>query len=108
MKLEYHSDTSRRETRESHFMGGKYRDREDASKVLYTSDDGDFMHLYSTNVLSALIGIFNDPAVAPTVPQSLPVQITAIACKPLDTLRDRVMALVLSATSLERWASLTI
>lgn len=69
------------------------------SKVLYTSDDGDFMHLYSTNVLSALIGIFNDPAVAPTVPQSLPVQITAIACKPLDTLRDRVMALVLSNKS---------
>ncbi|KAM5353092.1 hypothetical protein ACJZ2D_017026 [Fusarium nematophilum] len=70
-------------------------------KVLYTSGDGDFVHLYSTKVSSTLIGMFNNPTVAPTAPQSLPVQITAIACRPLDTLRDRVMALVLSATSLE-------
>lgn len=34
MKLEYHSDTSRRETLESHFMGGRYRDREDAVRFL--------------------------------------------------------------------------
>ncbi|PNY29995.1 Uncharacterized protein TCAP_00060 [Tolypocladium capitatum] len=70
-------------------------------KVLYTSDDGEFLYLYTTSVSSALIGMFHDPAVAPTAPQSLPVQIIAIACKPLNTLRNRVMALVLSATSLE-------
>lgn len=71
--------------------------------MLYTgtSEDVDFIYLYSGNVSSALIAMFHDPAVAPTAPQSLPIHITAIPLKPFDTLRDRVIALVLSATSLE-------
>ncbi|POR34195.1 Uncharacterized protein TPAR_05588 [Tolypocladium paradoxum] len=68
--------------------------------VLYTTDDSEFMYLYATNVSSVLIDMFHDPAVAPTTPQSLPVQITAIACKPFDTLRDRVMALTPHLTPL--------
>lgn len=45
--------------------------------------------------------MFDDPAVPPPTPQSLSIQITAIPCKPLNTLRDRIMAQVLSVTTLE-------
>ncbi len=45
--------------------------------------------------------MFDDPAVPPPTPQSLSIQITAIPCKPLNTLRGRIMAQVLSVTTLE-------
>lgn len=44
--------------------------------------------------------MFGDPAITPPASQSLEIQITAIPYKPLETLRDRVMALILAATSL--------
>lgn len=45
--------------------------------------------------------MFYNPLIAPTTHQSLPIHIIAVPYKPVDTLRDRLMALVLSATSLE-------
>lgn len=70
-------------------------------KLLYTSDNSDFMHIYSENVSSALIGMFDNPAFTPPAPRSLSIYITAIPYRPLETLRDRIMALLLEAISLE-------
>ncbi|GJN86697.1 hypothetical protein PLIIFM63780_010278 [Purpureocillium lilacinum] len=70
-------------------------------KVLYTSDDGRAMHLYSTNVSATMIRMFDDPTFSPPMPQSLPVDIITISYEPLETLRDRMMALLLSATNLD-------
>ncbi|GJN76111.1 hypothetical protein PLICBS_010223 [Purpureocillium lilacinum] len=70
-------------------------------KVLYTSDDGRAMHLYSTNVSATMIRMFDDPTFSPPMPQSLSVGIIAIPYEPLETLRDRMMALLLSATNLD-------
>lgn len=59
------------------------------------------MHLYTTNVSSALIGMFEDPTFTPPAPQSLSIQITAVPYRPFETLRNRLTALLLSASNLE-------
>lgn len=54
-----------------HFRRARRRQVSGASpKVLYTFDDTKFIYLYLVNVSSALIGMFHDPAVAPTAPVS--------------------------------------
>ncbi|KAI0425308.1 hypothetical protein F5Y09DRAFT_322101 [Xylaria sp. FL1042] len=70
-------------------------------KLLRTSGNTDLIHLYSTNMSFTFLSMFDDPAVPPPMPQSLSIQITAIPCKPLNTLRDRIMAQVLSVTTPE-------
>ncbi|POR34705.1 Uncharacterized protein TPAR_05095 [Tolypocladium paradoxum] len=69
------------------------------AKLLYSSDDVEFMHLYSANISCSFLKMFDDPAVAPPAPHSLPIQITAIPYKPIETFRGRVLALMLSATN---------
>lgn len=59
------------------------------------------MHLYSTNVSATMIRMFDDPTFSPPMPQSLSVGIIAIPYEPLETLWDRMMALLLSATNLD-------
>ncbi|PHH88975.1 hypothetical protein CDD83_6811 [Cordyceps sp. RAO-2017] len=70
-------------------------------KLVYTTDDADFLYLYSTNVSSALLDMFRDPNVTPTARPSLLIQITSIPHRPFVSLRGHIMALLLSATSLE-------
>ncbi|KAH8155937.1 hypothetical protein CIB48_g12311 [Xylaria polymorpha] len=57
-------------------------------KLLRTSGNTDVIHLYSTNMSFTFLSMFDDPAVPPPTPQSLSIQITAIPCKPLNTLRE--------------------
>lgn len=63
-------------------------------KVLFTSNDRDFLHLYTTLVSPALLGMFKDPAAPPPVPVNFGVRITAIPYLPLDSLENRVMTLL--------------
>lgn len=69
-------------------------------KLLYSSDDTEFMHLYTTQVSSTLMTMFDDPSFAPPSPESLSIQAVTILYKPLETLRDRLLALVLESSSL--------
>lgn len=73
------------------------------SKLLYTSvgPGGDALHLYSTTVSSTFLAMVDNVAFVPPTPQSLSIQLTAIPFEPLDTLRNRLMALILEAPSLE-------
>lgn len=48
---------------------------------------------------SSIINMFNYPALAPSAPDSLVNQITSVPYKPIETLRDRLLALLLSAAS---------
>ncbi|XP_044721464.1 uncharacterized protein HRG_04379 [Hirsutella rhossiliensis] len=68
-------------------------------KVLFSSEDHDHLYLYSAKISSSLLSMFDDPATAPSAPDSLPIQITSIPYKPHETLRGRLLALLLSATS---------
>ncbi|KAF4510595.1 hypothetical protein G6O67_002472 [Ophiocordyceps sinensis] len=68
-------------------------------KVLYTTKDDESIYLYSANISSAFISMLYDPKTPPTTPQPLDIQITKIACEPLDTLRNRLFALIFSTTT---------
>ncbi|KAF4507788.1 hypothetical protein G6O67_004251 [Ophiocordyceps sinensis] len=68
-------------------------------RVLFTTDDKESIYLYSAKVSSAFIYMLNNPQTPPTTPQPLHIQITKIPCKPHDTLRNRLYALILSATT---------
>ncbi|EFY88895.1 hypothetical protein MAC_04989 [Metarhizium acridum CQMa 102] len=71
------------------------------SKVLYSSEDTNFIHLYTANISSEFIRMLRDPFKTPSEPQHVSIRITAIPYEPHETLRDRLWALILSATSLE-------
>ncbi|KAM4065597.1 hypothetical protein HRG_010668 [Hirsutella rhossiliensis] len=73
-------------------LGPAATKRVSGPKLLYTSGDGDFMHLYSTNISCTLIHMFDDPDTTPPVPQSLSIQISAIPLKPFETLHTHVGA----------------
>ncbi|EQK99753.1 hypothetical protein G6O67_005602 [Ophiocordyceps sinensis] len=67
--------------------------------VFFSTDDKESLYLYSATVSSAFISMFDNPRVPPTAPQPLHIQITKIPCKPFETLRNRMYALVFSATT---------
>ncbi|KJZ69569.1 hypothetical protein HIM_11031 [Hirsutella minnesotensis 3608] len=71
------------------------------SKLLFSSEDRDHMYIYSTNITSSLINMFDYPAMKPSAPDPLVVQISSVPYKPIETLRGRLLALLLSATSLK-------
>ncbi|KND91061.1 hypothetical protein TOPH_04413 [Tolypocladium ophioglossoides CBS 100239] len=68
-------------------------------KVLCTTQDKELMYLYSANVPSSLLDKFDYPSIPPPQPASISIQITAIHYKPLETLRDRLLALILPVTN---------
>lgn len=67
--------------------------------VFFSTDDKESLYLYSATVSSAFISMFDNPRVPPTAPQPLHIQIAKIPCKPFETLRNRMYALVFSATT---------
>ncbi|KND92960.1 hypothetical protein TOPH_02077 [Tolypocladium ophioglossoides CBS 100239] len=67
-------------------------------KVLCINEDNELMHLYSANVPSSLLDKFDHPSIPPPQPASISIQITAIHYKPLETLCDRLLSLILPAT----------
>ncbi|PNY27615.1 Uncharacterized protein TCAP_02464 [Tolypocladium capitatum] len=71
-------------------------------KVLCTNEDKEIMQLYSANIPSSLLDKFDYPSVPPPEPTSISIQITCIYYKPLETLRDRLLALILPATDHDR------
>ncbi|EQK97795.1 hypothetical protein OCS_06493 [Ophiocordyceps sinensis CO18] len=70
-------------------------------KLLFSSEDGDHIYIYSANISSSLINMFDYPAMKPSAPDPLAVQIASVPYKPIETLRGRLLALLLSATSPE-------
>ncbi|KAM0252770.1 hypothetical protein ACHAQJ_007608 [Trichoderma viride] len=65
------------------------------SKLLFTSEDADFLHLYSADVPSSLLDMFERPSVSPPTQPSVSAQVTAIPYKLLDTLGSCILSLVL-------------
>lgn len=59
------------------------------------------MYIYSANISSSLIDMFDYPAMKPSAPGPFTVQICSIPYKPVESLRGRLLALILSATSPE-------
>lgn len=68
---------------------------------MFSTEDDEFMYIYSTNLSSSFIDMFDNPAVKPSVPHSLVVQISSIPYRPVETFFGRLLALLLSATCLE-------
>ncbi|POR37669.1 Uncharacterized protein TPAR_02135 [Tolypocladium paradoxum] len=68
-------------------------------KVLCTNEDKELMHLYSATIPSSLLDKFDHPSVPPPETPSISIQITSIPYKPLETLRDRLLALILPTAS---------
>ncbi|KAJ6445010.1 hypothetical protein O9K51_03412 [Purpureocillium lavendulum] len=73
-------------------------------KLVYVSDDAESLHVYSSNVSSAFLSMFDDPSLAPSAQESLSIHITAIPYQPFATLQSRLLAQLLSASSPEVFA----
>ncbi|KJZ70584.1 hypothetical protein HIM_10013 [Hirsutella minnesotensis 3608] len=70
-------------------------------KLMFSTEDRNYIYIYSANIPSFLIDMFDNPAMKPSAPGSLTVQISSVPYKPVETLRGRLLALLLSATSPE-------
>ncbi|KJZ77295.1 hypothetical protein HIM_03616 [Hirsutella minnesotensis 3608] len=68
------------------------------SKVLFVSDDQDYIYVYSANIPASLIEMFHHPDVAPAASSPLPIQIMSIPLRPIETLHARLLAILLSTT----------
>lgn len=71
---------------------------------MFSTEDRKLMYIYSANISLSLISMFDDPAMKPSAPESLSIQISTIPYKPVETFRGRLLALLLSATSPEEVA----
>ncbi|KAM4064974.1 hypothetical protein HRG_012794 [Hirsutella rhossiliensis] len=71
------------------------------SKLIFSTEDRNYIYIYSANISSSLINIFHYPAIKPSAPDPLAVQISSIPYKPVETLRGRLLALLLSPTSIQ-------
>ncbi|RDA84256.1 hypothetical protein CP532_1985 [Ophiocordyceps camponoti-leonardi (nom. inval.)] len=67
-------------------------------KVMFSTEDRNDMYIYSANVPSSLIDMFDKPALKPPMPGRLSVQISSVPYEPIETLRGRLLAVLLSAT----------
>ncbi|KJZ72139.1 hypothetical protein HIM_08404 [Hirsutella minnesotensis 3608] len=70
-------------------------------KLMFSTEDCNFMYIYSANISSSLINMFDNPAMKPSAPGPLTVQINTIPYRPVETFRGRLLALLLSATCSE-------
>ncbi|RDA91047.1 hypothetical protein CP533_6115 [Ophiocordyceps camponoti-saundersi (nom. inval.)] len=70
-------------------------------KLLFSTADCSYIYILSANISSSLINFFHHPAVKPAAADPLTVRISSVPYKPVDTLRGRLMALLLSTTSIE-------
>ncbi|KAK5998274.1 hypothetical protein PT974_00648 [Cladobotryum mycophilum] len=61
-----------------------------SSQVLCTSKDKEHMHLYTADIPSVLLDMFDFPAVSPSERPSVSIQITTIPYKPGTSLRNRL------------------
>ncbi|QPG95339.1 hypothetical protein C2857_000182 [Epichloe festucae Fl1] len=67
-------------------------------KLMFSTEYCNFMYIYSADISSSLINMFDNPTMKPSVPDSLAVQISTIPYKPVETFQGRLLALLLSAT----------
>lgn len=54
------------------------------------------MRLYTADISSSFLDKLDRPAVSPSAPTSISIQITIIPYEPYDSLRDRLFALILA------------
>ncbi|RCI14069.1 hypothetical protein L249_8011 [Ophiocordyceps polyrhachis-furcata BCC 54312] len=70
-------------------------------KLIFSTKDRHYIYIYSANIPSSVIGMFDNPSTKPSAPNHLFVQITSIPLEPVKSLRSRLLAVLLSTTSLE-------
>ncbi|RDA87544.1 hypothetical protein CP532_4007 [Ophiocordyceps camponoti-leonardi (nom. inval.)] len=72
------------------------------SRIIFTNpDDEDFLYIYSANISASRVNTFILPATRPSAADFLDIQITPVPYEPFETLQQRLLALILSATRLE-------
>ncbi|KAM4060565.1 hypothetical protein HRG_014276 [Hirsutella rhossiliensis] len=71
-------------------------------QVLVSSRDKEYMHLYRARISSSFLRSLDDPAVAPSEPIAISVQITTVPYKPYQSLLGRLTALLLPEENVER------
>lgn len=64
------------------------------ARLLYTADDADFIYLYRADVSPAVTDLVERPHLPPRAPAALAIHTTAIPYRPIETMRERILALV--------------
>ncbi|KAL7794504.1 hypothetical protein V8C37DRAFT_375800, partial [Trichoderma ceciliae] len=65
-----------------------------SSQVLCSFKSKEYLHLYTANISSSLLDMFDNSSVSPPAPISIPIQIRAIPILPEHTLRARLLGLL--------------
>ncbi|RCI15175.1 hypothetical protein L249_6882 [Ophiocordyceps polyrhachis-furcata BCC 54312] len=64
-------------------------------KLMFSTEDRKNIYILSANISSSLINMFHYPAIKPAAPDPLVVRISSVAYEPIETLRGRLLALLL-------------
>lgn len=68
------------------------------TQVLYSLENQSSVYLYKADIPSSFLDMFDHPAIAPPGSPRISIQIFEIPREPVDTFRDRILALVLPTT----------
>lgn len=68
------------------------------TQVLYSLENQSSVYLYKADIPSLFLDMFDHPTIAPPGSPRISIQVFEILREPVDTFRDRILALVLPNT----------